>query len=167
MPIPLNSNQRRLKAYIIICSYSYHWPFMRRHRIDSSTLQQQFQIKQRTPRHRNEYEPSTLVKKKIEPTTLNKQTKELTVEIKCNGIREFEEETDFAWDFPAKMLEESWVRTWLKTSKPNGEVIESFIVSAGACSPSTAPSRSALHIISAIFLMYYFLQSSFWLVTKK
>lgn len=35
-------------------------------------------------------------------------------------------------------------------SSPKGEAMESLIVSAGACSPSKAPSRSALQIESAI-----------------
>ena len=58
--------------------------------------------------------------------------------------------TDRDWDFAAKMLEESWVRRWVKTWKPKGEAMESLMVRAGACSPCNAPSRSALQIDSAI-----------------
>jgi hypothetical protein len=42
------------------------------------------------------------------------------------------------------------VRTWVKTLNPKGEAMESLIVRAGACSPSSAPSRSALQMDSAI-----------------
>lgn len=54
------------------------------------------------------------------------------------------------WDFPERMKEESWARTWLKTSKPSGDLMQSLMVRAGACSPSNRPSRSALQIESAI-----------------
>ncbi len=42
------------------------------------------------------------------------------------------------------------MRTWVKTLNPKGEAIESLIVRAGACSPSSAPSLSALQMDSAI-----------------
>lgn len=42
------------------------------------------------------------------------------------------------------------MRTWVKTWNPKGEAMESLIVRAGACSPSSAPSRSALQMDSAI-----------------
>lgn len=58
--------------------------------------------------------------------------------------------TDRACDLPARMLEVSCVRIWLKTKEPRGASIVSFIVRAGACSPSNAPSRRALQIVSAI-----------------
>lgn len=38
----------------------------------------------------------------------------------------------------------------MKTWNPKGEAMESLIVRAGACSPSSAPSRSALQMDSAI-----------------
>lgn len=41
----------------------------------------------------------------------------------------------------------------MKASKPKGLGIESFIVNAGACSPAKDPSRKALQIVSAIFLL--------------
>lgn len=42
------------------------------------------------------------------------------------------------------------MRTWVKTLNPKGEAMESLIVRAGACSPSSAPSLSALQMDSAI-----------------